>query len=311
MTGDSLLAASEYTTWITRSGLSTHTKRAYARAVQDFVDWLSRRPEHAAALTDPQARDYAVRDYKRERLNGQATGRKMRPKTVQLDLTALQSFFAWPGLALGAPKVQQVRIQRRDPQCLSGDQTRAILRAAERRGRRDLALVHTTLRTGVRLKELASLDLDDLELHARSDSFLHVRVGKGDKPRTVPVPDDTKRVIQHWLAVRRDWEGSDQPALWLSRRARRMAVSSIDLVFDRVGREARARGEDGKEGQPVPLSAHILRHTCTADLLRSGVDPVTVANILGHSDTKTITGVYGVPTHAVMAAAVKQVTYDY
>jgi site-specific recombinase XerC len=307
MSGDSSLAASEYGSWIGRSGLSTHTKRAYGRAARDFLAWLAAHPEHSEALSDPHSRDYAVRDYKRERLTGKATGRKMAPKSVQLDLTALQSFFGW--LGLGAPEVKQVRIQRRDPQCLDEDEVRAILRSAERRGRRDLALVHTTLRTGVRLRELAALDLDDLELHARS-GWLHVRAGKGDKPRTVPVPADTRQALGHWLAIRRDWAGADDPAVWLSRRGRRLAVSSIDFAFDEVGRAARVLREDGTE-HPVPLSAHILRHTCTADLLRSGVDAVTVANILGHSDTKTITSVYGVPTRAVMTAAVEGVTYDY
>lgn len=298
--------AVDYLTWIERGGLSAHTKRAYPRAVADFLDWLGRHPEHADALSDPHARDYAVRDYKRDRLTGKANGRKMAPKTVQLDMTALQSFFSWRGQ--GRPDVKQVRIPKAEPRCLSGDETRAVLRAAERRGRRDLALVHTTLRTGVRLAELTALDLDDIELHARS-GWLHVRSGKGDKPRTVPVPIDTRQALEHWLAIRRDAAGAELPALWLSNLGRRMSDSTIDRVFDEVGKTARVR--DGDHERPVPLSAHILRHTCTADLLRGGVDPVTVANMLGHSDTKTITGVYGLATRSVMAEAVERVTYDF
>jgi len=281
---------SEYVAWIARGGLAANTKRAYTRQVASFGRWPAGqdRPE---ALTDPHERDYAVRDYKEALLEGGSA-----PKSVQLALTAVQSFYVWTGL--GPADVRQVRIPPGGPRTLEPEETRRVLRAAERRGLRDLAIVATTLMCGPRLAELHALHVDDTEIHARS-GWLRIRVGKGCRPRDVPIKTGLRPILSRRIAARRDRTGTDLPHLWLSSYGRQLAKSSIDRVMDGTGAAA-----------GVDMSAHTLRHTFADDNLRAGVDPATVATWLGHDDLRTLL-VYGRPTARAQEAMAEVVTYPF
>jgi integrase/recombinase XerC len=87
-------------------------------------------------------------------------------------------------------------------------------------------------------------------------------------------------------------------ALWLSCRGSRLTSRSVDLVLRRLAREA-----------GLELSAHLLRHTCLTNLVRSGADIVLVAEIAGHRRLDT-TRRYSLPSEADRDAALEAVLVD-
>ena len=283
----------DYIAWLNRAALSVHTKRAYTVQIRGFARWLADDPaREAQVLADDHDMSYAVRDWKAHRL-GTA---KDAPKSIQLGITAVDSFCGWANR--GRPDVRQVRVPRGDPRSLRPEARTKVLRAAERRGPRDLALVATGLHGGLRLGEVVALDVDDVELHARK-GVLHVRRGKGDQPREVYAGPQLREVLSRWRAVRRDLPGAGGPAFFLSQQGRRVAPSTVDRVMRELGSTA-----------GVPLSMHVLRHTCASDMLAAGLPPNVVAEHLGHRDVRTLSA-YTRPHRESLEAAASAVHYDY
>lgn len=284
-----------YDAWIYRTGLSDNTKRSYSGEVNGFLGWLGEQDKHlvADALTDPYARDYAVRDYRRYLL----TERRRKPKGVDAAMTAVGSLYGW--LGVGAAKIPTAARQKRKPKSLTPDEQRDAMRAAERRGPRDHAIVALAVNAGLRVSEIAALDTDDIWISARKGE-VHVRAGKGDQPRTVPLNTSAREALERWLTVRNNGRDPRGP-LFLSREgsSTRLAIRSIRHVVAQVG-----------EAAGVPISPHMLRHTFGTVLVRGGTDIVIVADLMGHSRLDTAR-IYATPSEEDAAEAVERISIDY
>lgn len=285
-----------YAAWIATAALAERTKDTYTERVDDFLRWLSASPDdqHTAALVEPRARDWAVRDYRRHLL----TERKAAESTARLALVAIESFYTWLGLgAPDAPKVAATR-RRTAPRALGEADQRRLLRLAEARGARDHALVALAVDTGLREAELAALDTDDVVVTARTG---RVRVvGKGTRGRAVPLPVRTRALITAWREARAQVPGGESTqALFLARGGRRVSARTVDHVIRTTGRMA-----------GLEISPHTLRHTFATNLIRRGEDLVIVAELLGHSRVETVR-VYTLPTEDDVQAAVDAATVDY
>jgi site-specific recombinase XerD len=281
--------------WLQRTPLAETSKRTYDSEVRGFATWLAGQTKHdpVEVFTDPLTRDYAVKDYRRHLL----AVTKRAPKGVDSMLTAVGSLFGW--LGLGVPEVPRAAGKRRTaPRALDEDGMRDLLRAAARRGPRDLALVSLGVFAGLRVSELVALDLDDYGISERK-GHVQVRAGKGDKPRTVPLNQQTRDAVRGWELERRTWAGSDGPALFITRRGDRLAVRSARAVVTTAGKAA------GLDAHP-----HLLRHSFGTALVRAGTDIATVADLMGHSDINTTRG-YARPTVEDMDAAVERFAVDY
>jgi integrase/recombinase XerC len=106
-----------------------------------------------------------------------------------------------------------------------------------------------------------------------------VRVtGKGDKTRVVPVGRLALDAIRQWLLVRPNMAGSDQTAIFVSRRGLRLAPRSIQARLNRWAI---------KQGHPTRVHPHMLRHSFATHLLESSGDLRAVQELLGHSSIST------------------------
>lgn len=150
---------------------------------------------HGDPRRDLDARDYAVRGLKRHLKDQRRT-----PRTVNKVLAGIDNLYRH--LGLGPPNVRREDLPQQAPRALGGDEQRQLLRAVERRGiPRDRALVTLALFAGLRLAEMAALDVDDVAVTARK-GIVRVRHGKGDAYREVPLGPDTRAVIHAWLQTR-------------------------------------------------------------------------------------------------------------
>ncbi|MGQ0631737.1 MAG: tyrosine recombinase XerC [Sporichthyaceae bacterium] len=261
-------------------GLSPHTVRAYLGDVDRLLAHAAR-----SGVLDPDDLTLAVlrRWLALERTTRHADSTIARRAAAARVFTA---FVARTGRArtdagagLSSPKVR-----RRLPGVLTHEQAEALMVAPDLEsgstGVRDRAVLELLYASGLRVGELVSLDIDDLDRARRT-----VRaIGKGDKERVVPIGAPAFAAIDAWLCRGRPQVATADsgPALFLGVRGRRLDQRAVRTLMD--------RHLAGIEGVGK-LSPHALRHTAATHLLHGGADLRSVQELLGHA-TLTTTQIY-------------------
>ncbi|HSH12371.1 MAG TPA: tyrosine-type recombinase/integrase, partial [Desulfurivibrionaceae bacterium] len=137
---------------------------------------------------------------------------------------------------------------------------------------RDQAMLELFYSSGLRLAELAGLDLGDLQ-----DRRVRV-LGKGSKPRQVPVGRRAHQALEAWLKARGTLAGEGETGLFVGRRGGRLGHRAIQK---RLATIARSRG------LAEHLHPHRLRHSFASHLLESSQDLRAVQELLGHANLST------------------------
>ena len=140
---------------------------------------------------------------------------------------------------------------------------------------RDLAIMELFYSSGLRLSELVNLDIEDLDTLGRS---VVVRKGKGGKSRIVPVGKYAIKAISSWLQIRSNIAVNTNPALFVSRRGKRMAGRTVQSRLERWRK---------KNALPERIYPHLLRHSFASHLLESSGDLRAVQEMLGHRNIST------------------------
>ena len=282
----------QYQDYLSRTGKSPNTVKAYGRDVAAFAIWF----EQATGETfDAQAVDSRdIQDYK-----GYLTVRGRAPATINRRLIAVKGFFRWAkqqGLVNESPFEIIARVlvkQQKDtaPRWLDRQEQLALLRAVRKGGsRRDLAIVQTLLGTGLRISELGALKLTDLEITDRKMA-IHVRQGKGSKARDIPLDNRTRKTLSLYLEERQD-DGTDR--LFLGQRGP-ISEPGINYLVKKYAYQARL----------LDCTSHTLRHTFAKNLVDAGVPLDQVATLLGHESLET-TRVYTRPSADDLQRAVRR-----
>jgi len=286
-------ALTAYLGWLEGRPLAARSREAYAHQVRRYLAWLGgRSPVDGDPLTEGDARDWAVRDYKRHL----KAVERWKPASVNLALAALDSFYTQ--LRLGRPVVRREELSKSAPRAITEEEQRRLLRMCERAPARDRAIVVVLLYTGLRLAELVALDVDDVRVSARKGVVI-VRSGKGDAYREVPLNALVRQVLEEWSGERARRAPERERAFFLGRGGRRLSKRSVDDVV-------RGLGEDAG----VKLSAHVLRHTFLTRMVRQGSDLVLVAELAGHRRLET-TRRYSLPSDIDRLLAVENLQIDY
>jgi integrase/recombinase XerC len=150
---------------------------------------------------------------------------------------------------------------------------------------RDRALLGVLLGAGLRVSEVAAMDLDDILEDSDGEMLLHVRAGKGNKSRTVPVRSDVAGLMRTYLIETGRYMGGEGPLFlaWdpgaATRTSRRLSPRSIAYIVARVTEEAAIVAKR--------ISPHALRHTYALRALRKSGNVVAVSKLLGHSQLST------------------------
>ena len=138
---------------------------------------------------------------------------------------------------------------------------------------RDFCILTIFLNCGLRISELAGLDIEDFH-----EDSIRV-VGKGNKERTVFINDACADAINAYIKIRVEIPAIDKEAFFLSSRRTRISTSTIHSL---VKKHLQAAGLDSSS-----YSSHKLRHTAATLMLKSGVDVRTLQELLGHEHLNT------------------------
>lgn len=279
---------------LAREDLSPATVRGYRYDLRHFLAWHGTVQADAFGLDRLTAFDLIA--YRQHMV---AAGR--RPATINRRLDALRRLCRWARgagtLSIDAARdLRPVRLVRScQPVGLTDPEVHALLRAAGASthglAARNYALVQVMLQAGLRVGEVAALQVADITLGDRSGS-VRIRDGKGLKARDVPLNATARRALKQYLGTRP--APAKEGALFVSSRGTAMPVRSIQAVIAGLARRARLKR--------VAVSAHTLRHTFALGYLRDHPGKlVELAGLLGHESLDT-TVVYTRPSREDLAA---------
>lgn len=273
-------------------GRSPHTRRAYLADVRSLLLYAIARQAEPARC-EPAGLDLTTLRSWLATMTADGAARA----SVARRAASARAFTAWlartgrigqdPGPRLRSPKAA-----RPLPAVLRHDQAAELMVAAacEPEGAeegpaaavtaavllRDKAMVELLYASGIRVSELAGLDVDDVDHERRTVQVM----GKGAKERVVPYGVPAERALGTWLGSGRAVlaGGRSGPALFLGVRGGRIGTRQI--------REAVYRLVDRVDGAPA-MGPHGLRHSAATHLLDGGADLRAVQEILGHASLAT------------------------
>ena len=277
--------------------VSAHTVRAYESDLRQFLD-------HVAAIAGVKPREIAPSALDRGAVRSflaEVHAAGLSRATAARKLASIRTFLRYlrreelmegdPGSLVATPK-REIRM----PSHLSEREMAALLEtpsAADPLGRRDRAILELFYASGLRLSELAGLDVDDVNLRARMARVL----GKGGKERMVPFNGSTAKAVRDYLPDREELRSSEKgrPAkaggyragrhgagrhepLFVNFRGTRLSTRSIDRLVRRYAAACSTR---------LGISPHALRHSFATHLLQRGADLRAIQELLGHSRLST------------------------
>ena len=258
-------------------GYSDNTLAAYRNDLTQFTQYLI---DQAGAQTWDQVSQTQIVSYILHMKELEYAS-----STVARKVAAIKSYFHYlrdegavendPTLTLESPKVKKhlpKAITEEDVERLLAEPTRSNAPKALR----DSALLETLYATGMRVTELVSLDVQDVDLEAGTI----YRIGKGDRERVVPIYDHAAQILGNYLIGGRPHlaHNQEEQALFLNHRGERLTRQGLWLIIkhyvDAIGIESE-------------VTPHTLRHSFATHMLHGGAKLRDVQKLLGHANIST------------------------
>ncbi|MEQ8180390.1 MAG: tyrosine recombinase XerC [Smithellaceae bacterium] len=273
----------DYQTYLTSErNVSEHTRMAYIKDVEEYAEFLQKNNfiDNIDGILNVAAD--TVRAYL-----GYLFRRKVKKVTVNRKISSLRSFYKFlirSGKTKNNPAgmIQSSKTEKYMPNFLSVDEMFELLQAwndTSTAGLRNRAMLELFYSSGLRLGELAGLNVMDLDF---DQALVKVR-GKGRKERIVPVGAPARQALQEYLAKtkevrKKNSEDVFNSPLFLNLRGARITARSIARIVD----EATKKSKIGRK-----ISPHALRHTFATHLLNAGADLRSIQELLGHESLST------------------------
>ena len=252
-------------------GFSSHTTRAYRRDLLLFSSFAEQN-----GVTD-------VKSLNLELLRSwlwQRQQQGLAASTISRNSATLKSFFRWvdeqvPGVGDLGSRIRSPKVGRRLPRVISEQHVSDILTAAHVRANsgeplaiRDAAILEVLYATGVRVSELCTLSLDNLDGEQRTLRVL----GKGNKERTVPFGLPAHRALTRYITDARPV--TTESTVFLGSRGKPLKPRTVYELVAKILSDLPGGG---------PRGPHAFRHTAATHLLDGGADLRIVQELLGHA----------------------------
>lgn len=217
----------------------------------------------------------------------EARGNSARTRNARL--AAIHSFFRFleyrvPSCLDQARRVRAIPMKKADEALVSHltrAEMQALLDAPNPRqvaGIRDRAMLHLAFAAGLRVSELVSLRLDQID--RQTVASIHV-MGKGRRERVLPLWKETTAALKAWLAVR---PASGDAELFLNATGRAMTRSGFEYI---LAKHVATAAQNLPSIAAKRVTPHVLRHTCAMHTLQATRDVRKVSLWLGHASLQS------------------------
>ena len=258
--------------WLEK-GLSKNTLSAYRHDISSFSDWYK-----GVSLLEVQRVD--LLDYLSQRLKDGYSSR-----STARSLSSLRAFYSHITVKHNlkenpTSRVDSPKLGRSLPKTLSEDEVEKLISSPDIEdhiGLRDRAMLELIYACGLRVSELISLDMLNLNLR---QGVIRV-IGKGEKERLVPMGEEALDWVQRYINKGRPYllkEDNKVSELFLSKRGKSMTRQTFWYRIKEYANKASINKD---------LSPHTLRHAFATHLINHGADLRTVQLLLGHSSLST------------------------
>lgn len=250
----------KYSACLMVDGKSPKTIEAYARQIRKFGEFIGR-PLTEIGIYDIR---YFLACEKE---------RGVSDRTLENTRSYISTFYQW----LSAEEIirknpcinlKPIKYVDKERMAFSAVELDALRHACKTKKER--ALIEMLISTGVRVSELAEMDVSDVNM---ADLSVHIRHGKGGKERISYTTDVAKLHLQKYLLVRKD----RMPALFCNRNLERITTAGIRFILKEIGKRA---GVDN-------VHPHRFRRTFATSLAARGMAVQDIQRLLGHSNINT------------------------
>jgi site-specific recombinase XerD len=269
-------------------GLSNKSQETYQRFLKKFVSWLkvnNLKDLMPHELSEDHIRKYRV--FLSQSFN-RYTKEPIKRSTQNYYLIALRNLLNYftdrDILSLPSEKIKLTKSKsdERMIKFLPVDQIKKLLDAPKTSnlpGLRDRAILETLFSTGLRVAELANLNIEQIKITPETKDLEIVIIGKGNRPRPVYFSERAVKWVGKYLETRKDKE----KALFINYKgpktaAKRLSSRSVESLVKKYAILS---------GAPTFTCPHSIRHSFATDLLMKGVDIRTVQEFLGHKNIST------------------------
>lgn len=252
--------------FLREQGKANATVIAYSKDIEQLVEFVGEKGKTLAAEVTADDIDEFKNVYKQKRYTSKSISRK---------INSIKAFFRYlmnegvvesnPAESIAHPKIDQS-----PPRVLSKLEYRA-LRDAARSDSRLFAIVELLLQTGMRISELAALQIEDIDLER---GILNIQAQNSREERKVPLNKAAKKSLMDYLKVR---PRAREKTVFLTKTARPFLVRNIRTAIDRYFRL----------GGIKDAKVNDLRHTFIVEQLKAGTPLVYVSQLVGHKRITT------------------------
>lgn len=288
----------DYINYLQNDSKDPKTIEAYTKSVREFQKWYA---ETTGQEFNPEIiTSLDIKDY----ISWLATNQKQSPRTINKKLGGLKNYFNYlveEEVITVNPtvKVKSIKISalQQSPRWLTRHEQAKLLHCIEKnknpqKRARDYAIAQLMLHAGLRVFEVAALDLDDIDLKR---DILTVRKGKGGKMAMLPINRDLHKALAAYLEVR----DSESKALFISKKGNRITDRGIQYqfrkYFDQIGL--------------YDATVHSLRHSFCRNLLDQGNSLNFVGQLARHESLDT-TKLYVAPSERDLRLAVEKLNWE-
>jgi integrase/recombinase XerD len=266
---------------VVEKGFSDNTKLAYQNDLHQLASFVEKEATRRGTIPPWAAfdRDSMLR-YLLE-----LKERRYAATTIARKIAAIKSFYGFlvaEGILRDNPTrdMPSPKVGKSLPRPISIAQARLLLEQPAKRStpeaKRDSAMLHLLYASGMRVSELVSLNLTDINI---DDGYVRC-FGKGHKERIIPIAPRAVLVLKDYLTEARPHlvRSSEEKALFLNRRGERLTRQGLWQILKGYAKEA------GLEARVTP---HTLRHSFATHMLSGGADLRSVQELLGHANIST------------------------
>jgi site-specific recombinase XerD len=251
---------------------SPKTLRAYGDDLTQFLAWVEKNRVDFDVPTRFTRGDI-------EGFMQYLAAQRMTGVTRVRKLAAIRKFFTFlqeNSIIAANPThtVKGARREEKEPNILYKEQYKALLYEASD-NIRDYAIIQTFLQTGIRLSELVSLRVEDVDLEHRN---LTVRQGKGKKDRQIPLVEDVLKALRNYVRYRNTELIVDDDTFFLAKNGTSLNVSTVKYTVAKYVKKAGIRKK---------VSVHTLRHTFGAHKADKHMSLATLQELMGHKKKET------------------------
>ena len=250
--------------------LTENTLQSYKRDISQYENYIEKNNLDYASVDEDAIKGYLA--YLQE--NGKKTS------TVSRNLASIRSFYQYSVRVKDLKKdptenVQSPKIEKRIPNVLSTKEVELLLEQPEDtdlKGIRDKAMLEFAYATGMRVTEIISLDIKDVNVKEG-----YVICKTGTKQRTIPLGELSVKALKNYVDESRPYliKSDDEPSLFVNINGKRLTRQG----FWKIVKFYKEQAHIDKE-----ITPGVLRHSFATHLLQNGAELKAIQTMLGHSD---------------------------